>query len=179
MNRKRQKTLNETFDDAPSGEAAEQFIEGTELETPTTETEIPRISRVMQMMVSKRNAKEALKRVLHNKGAAGIDGMNVEQLPAYLKMHWQRIRQELLEGRYKPQPLRRVEIPKPGGGMRKLGIPTVLDSFIQQAMQQILQGYFDQTFSKSSYGFRPRRSAHQAVWQAHRGTAGLGPLRRG
>jgi RNA-directed DNA polymerase len=166
MNRKRQKTLNETFDDAPSGEAAEQFIEGTELETPTTETEIPRISRVMQMMVSKRNAKEALKRVLHNKGAAGIDGMTVEQLPAYLKMHWQRIRQELLEGRYKPQPLRRVEIPKPGGGMRKLGIPTVLDRFIQQAMQQILQGYFDQTFSKSSYGFRPRRSAHQAVWQA-------------
>ena len=166
MNRKRQKTLNETFDDAPSGEAAEQFIEGTELETPTTETEIPRISRVMQMMVSKRKAKEALKRVLHNKGAAGIDGMTVEQLPAYLKMHWQRIRQELLEGRYKPQPLRRVEIPKPGGGMRKLGIPTVLDRFIQQAMQQILQGYFDQTFSKSSYGFRPRRSAHQAVWQA-------------
>lgn len=166
MNRKRQKTLNETFDDASSGEAAEQLIEGTELQTPTTETEIPRISRVMQLTVSNWNAKEALKRVLQNKGAAGVDGMTVEQLPAYLKVHWQRIRQELLEGCYKPQPLRRVEIPKPGGGMRKLGIPTVLDRFIQQAMQQILQGYFDQSFSKSSYGFRPRRSAHQAVWQA-------------
>lgn len=166
MNRKRQKTLNETFDDALSGEAAEQFTEGTELQTPTTATEIPRISRVMQMTVSNWNAKEALKRVLQNKGAAGVDGMSVEQLPAYLKVHWQRIRQELLEGRYRPQPLRRVEIPKPGGGMRKLGIPTVLDRFIQQAMQQILQGYFDQTFSQSSYGFRPRRSAHQAVWQA-------------
>lgn len=166
MNRKRQKTLNETFDDEICGETAEDLIEGTELQTPTTGTEIPRISRVMLLVVAKWNAKEALQRVLKNKGAAGVDGMTVDQLPAYLKVHWQRIRQELLEGRYKPQPLRRVEIPKSGGGMRKLGIPTVLDRFIQQAMQQILQGYFDRTFSNSSFGFRPRRSAHQAVWQA-------------
>lgn len=166
MNRKRQKTLNETFNDQQSGEAAEQSNEGTELETPTTDTEIPRITRVMEMVVAKGNAKRALERVLQNKGAAGIDGMTVDQLPAYLKLHWQRIRQQLLDGTYTPQPLRRVEIPKPGGGMRKLGIPTVLDRFIQQAIQQILQGYFDDTFSQSSFGFRPRRSAHQAVQQA-------------
>lgn len=166
MNRKRQKTLNETFAEAPSGEAAEQLCEGTELETPTTATEIPRISRVMVVVVGKGNAKRALERVLKNKGAPGVDGMRVEQLPEYLKVHWKRIRQELLDGTYAPQPLRRVEIPKPGGGMRKLGIPTVLDRFIQQAMQQVLQAYFDDTFSKFSYGFRPRRSAQQAVKQA-------------
>lgn len=166
MNRKRQKTLNETFGGEQCGEAAEQLREGTELVTPAAETEIPRISRVMEMVVAKGNAKRALERVLKNKGAAGVGGMTVEQLPAYLKVHWQRIRQELLKGTYVPQPLRRVEIPKPGGGMRKLGIPTVLDRFIQQAIQQILQGYFDDTFSKHSFGFRPRRSAHQAVQQA-------------
>lgn len=166
MNRKRQKTLNETFGEVLNGEATRQVDEGTELETPTTETEIPRISRVMEMVVATGNAKRALERVLQNKGAAGIDGMTVEQLPAYLKVHWQRIRQELLEGTYKPQPLRRVEIPKRSGGMRKLGIPTVLDRFIQQAIQQILQGYFDERFSNSSFGFRPKRSAHQAIRQA-------------
>ena len=166
MNRKRQKTLNEAFDEAPSGEAAEQHGEGTELETPTTQSEIPRITRVMEVVVAKGNAKQALQKVLANKGAPGVDGMTVEQLPEYLKVHWKRVRQELLDGTYKPTPLRRVEIPKPGGGMRKLGIPTVLDRFVQQAMQQVLQGYFDDTFSKHSYGFRPRRSAHQAVQQA-------------
>lgn len=166
MNRKRQKTLNEAFDEAPSGEAAEQHDEGTELETPTTQSEIPRITRVMEVVVAKGNAKQALQKVLANKGAPGVDGMTVEQLPEYLKVHWKHVRQELLDGTYKPKPLRRVEIPKPGGGMRKLGIPTVLDRFVQQAMQQVLQGYFDDTFSKHSYGFRPRRSAQQAVQQA-------------
>jgi RNA-directed DNA polymerase len=166
MNGKRQKTLNETFGEATSGEAVRQFAEGTELITPTTATEIPRISRVMAVVVAQGNAKRALERVLQNKGAPGVDGMKVEQLPEYLKVHWKRIRQELLDGTYTPQVLRRVEIPKPGGGMRKLGIPTALDRFIQQAMQQVLQGYTDETFSKSSFGFRPRRSAHQAVQQA-------------
>lgn len=166
MNRKRQKTLNETFAETLSGEAVEACSEGSELETPITETEIPRISRVMAVVVAKGNAKRALQKVLQNKGAPGVDGMTVEQLPEYLRVHWKRVRQELLDGTYQPQPLRRVEIPKSGGGMRKLGIPTVLDRFVQQAMQQILQGYFDDTFSKSSYGFRPRRSAHQAVRQA-------------
>ena len=166
MNRKRQKTLNETFAETLSGEAVEACSEGSELETPITETEIPRISRVMAVVVAKGNAKRALQKVLQNKGAPGVDGMTVEQLPEYLRVHWKRVRQELLDGTYQPQPLRRVEIPKSGGGMRKLGIPTVLDRFVQQAMQQILQGFFDDTFSKSSYGFRPRRSAHQAVRQA-------------
>jgi RNA-directed DNA polymerase len=166
MNRKRQKTLKESFAEVTSGEAAEQSGRGTELETPTTTTKIPRIARVMVMVVEKGNAKRALERVLQNKGAPGVDGMKVEQLPEHLRVHWKRIRQELLDGAYVPQPLRRVEIPKPGGGKRKLGIPTVLDRFIQQAMQQVLQGHLDDMFSESSYGFRPRRSAHQAVQQA-------------
>jgi len=92
--------------------------------------------------------------------------MTVEQLPGYLKQHWPAIRQQLLNGTYKPQPVKRVEIPKPDGGMRKLGIPTVLDRFIQQAVMQVLQGIWDGTFSQHSYGFRPRRSAHQAVTKA-------------
>ena len=92
-----------------------------------------------------------------------MDGMTVHQLPEYLKQHWPAIREQLLSGTYKPQPVKRVEIPKPDGGVRKLGIPTVLDRFIQQAVMQVLQGKWDRTFSDHSYGFRPGRSAHQAV----------------
>lgn len=168
MNRKRQKTLNETFDESPNGEAGQLSSEGTELETPTNETEIPRISKVMETVVCNGNAKRALQQVLKNKGAPGIDSMTVEQLPAFLKENWKRIRQELLDGTYVPRAVRRVEIPKNGGGMRKLGIPTVLDRFIQQALQQVLKGHFDATFSKSSFGFRPGRSAHQAIQQAQK-----------
>jgi RNA-directed DNA polymerase len=169
MNRKRQKTLNETFAELTSGEAARQLGGGTELKTPTTTTEIPRIAKVMEEAVEKGNAKKALERVLQNKGASGIDGMRTEQLPGYLRANWKRVKQELLSGTYAPQPLRRVEIPKSSGeGMRKLGIPTVLDRFVQQAMQQVLQRHLDKTFSESSYGFRPGRSAHQAVEQAQK-----------
>jgi RNA-directed DNA polymerase len=107
-----------------------------------------------------------LARVKSNKGSAGIDGMTVEELPAYLKKHWPIIRAQLLSGTYKPQAVKRVEIPKPDGGVRQLGIPTVLDRFIQQAVMQVLQRRWDQTFSEHSYGFRPRRSAHQAVTKA-------------
>ena len=102
-----------------------------------------------------------------NKGSAGVDGMTVGEITGYLKQHWPAIREQLLSGTYKPQPVRRVEIPKPeGGGVRKLGIPSVLDRFIQQAVMQALQRQWDRTFSDHSYGFRPGRSAHQAVAQA-------------
>jgi RNA-directed DNA polymerase len=115
-----------------------------------------------------------------NKGSPGIDGMKVGELSAYLKQHWPSIREPLLGGTYQPQPVRRVEIPKPDGGVRKLGIPTVLDRFIQQAVMQVLQRRWDPAFSEHSHGFRPKRSAHQAVAKAqqyiaagHRGVVDL------
>ncbi|MCK1729717.1 reverse transcriptase domain-containing protein, partial [Bradyrhizobium sp. 142] len=117
-------------------------------------------------VVERENLKEALARVKRNKGAAGVDGMTVGDLPAYLKEHWLTIRAQLLDGTYKPQPVRRVEIPKASGGLRPLGIPTVLDRLIQQAVMQVLQADWDGTFSETSFGFRPKRSAHQAVEQA-------------
>jgi len=107
-----------------------------------------------------------LAQVKRNKGAAGVDGMSVDDLPGYLKEHWPAIRAQLLEGTYKPRPVRRVEIPKASGGTRPLGIPTVLDRFIQQAVMQVLQADWDGTFSEASFGFRPGRSAHQAVERA-------------
>ena len=123
--------------------------------------------RLMEEVCERENLKRALKRVKANKGAPGVDGMTVQALPAYLREHWPLIRDTLLNGTYKPQPVRRVEIPKPdGGGVRKLGIPSALDRFVQQAVLQVLQRQWDPTFSDSSYGFRPGRSAHQAVAQA-------------
>jgi RNA-directed DNA polymerase len=120
----------------------------------------------MEEVCERENLKRALRRVKANKGSPGIDGMRVGELPGYLKQHWPRIREQLLSGSYEPQPVKRVEIPKPDGGMRKLGIPTVLDRFIQQAVMQVLQGKWDGTFSEHSHGFRPGRSAHQAVAKA-------------
>src|SRR5262245_24300240 len=120
----------------------------------------------MEAVVERANLKQALAQVKRNKGAAGIDGMSVDDLPAYLKKRWPTIRAQLLEGTYKPQPVRRVEIPKASGGRRPLGIPTVLDRFIQQAVMQVLQADWDGTFSETSFGFRPGRSAHQAVERA-------------
>ena len=122
--------------------------------------------RLMEVMLERENLKPALKRVEENKGAGGVDGMRVEELRGYLKQHWPKLREQLLSGTYQPQPVRRVEIPKAGGGMRKLGIPTAVDRFIQQAMLQVLQRDWDQTFSAHSYGFRPGRTAHQAIAQA-------------
>jgi RNA-directed DNA polymerase len=123
--------------------------------------------RLMEEICERENLKRALKRVKANKGAPGVDGMTVHALPGFLREHWRSIRDTLLNGTYKPQPVRRVEIPKPdGGGVRKLGIPCALDRFIQQAVLQVLQRQWDPTFSNSSYGFRPGRSAHQAVAQA-------------
>ena len=120
----------------------------------------------MERIVERENLKKALARVKSNKGAAGVDGMTVDDLPAYLKANWLTIRDQLCEGTYTPQPVRRVEIPKASGGVRLLGIPTVLDRFIQQAVLQVLQAEWDRTFSETSYGFRPGRSAHQAVAKA-------------
>jgi len=120
----------------------------------------------MERVVERRNAIAALKRVRKNKGSPGIDGMTVEHLPGYLKEHWERLRGELLAGTYQPRPVRRVEIPKKGGGVRMLGIPCALDRFIQQCILQVLQPRFDPTFSEHSYGFRPGRRAHDAVCAA-------------
>jgi len=120
----------------------------------------------MEAVCGRENCQQALRRVKANKGSAGIDGMKVSELPGYLKQHWPALREQLLSGTYQPQPVRRVEIAKPDGGMRKLGIPTVLDRFIQQAVMQVLQRRWDPTFSEHSHGFRPQRSAHPAVAKA-------------
>jgi len=123
--------------------------------------------RVMEDVCERENLKRALKRVIQNKGSAGVDGMTVEELPGYLKENWLRIKEELLKGVYRPKPVKRVEIPKPGSReKRKLGIPCVLDRFVQQALLQVLQVKWDKTFSEHSYGFRPKRSAHQAIAKA-------------
>ena len=132
-----------------------------------TDNPYPETSRMMEAVVERENMTAALQRVKSNKGSAGVDGVTVEELDEFLREHWPRIRAELLEDRYKPSPVLRVEIPKPGGkGMRQLGIPTVLDRLIQQAVHQVMQPVFEPHFSESSYGFRPGRSAHDAVRQA-------------
>lgn len=128
----------------------------------------PTAARLMEEVVERKNMILALQRVEKNKGAAGVDEMPVAALRSCLKEQWPGIKAALLEGRYKPQPVRRVKIPKPGGGMRTLGIPTVIDRLIQQGIHQVLSPIFDSGFSESSYGFRPNRSAHMAVKQAQR-----------
>jgi RNA-directed DNA polymerase len=125
-------------------------------------------SGMMERVVERANLIAALKRVEKNKGSGGVDGMTVREMRAFLVGEWPRIREELLSGRYHPSAVRRVEIPKGDGGTRQLGIPTVVDRFIQQALLQVLQPLFDPTFSTSSYGYRPGRSAHQAVLAAKR-----------
>jgi RNA-directed DNA polymerase len=151
------------------GESLDAAHEGTEPQMATRSTESPaKNQQRMEEVCRRENLFEALRRVQANKGSPGMDGMSVGELPDYLREHWPVVRSQLLNGTYEPQPVRRVEIPKPGGGMRKLGIPTVLDRLIQQAVLQVLQGSWDPTFSEHSYGFRPKRSAHQAVAAAQR-----------
>jgi RNA-directed DNA polymerase len=156
------------FSSERKGEARQAGREETESRQAMHEPESPANTiRLMEEVCERENLLEALRRVKGNKGSAGIDGMTVGQLSGYLKEHWLTIREQLLNGTYEPQPVRRVEIEKPdGGGMRKLGIPTTLDRFLQQAVMQVLQRQWDPTFSDHSYGFRPSRSAHQAVAQA-------------
>jgi RNA-directed DNA polymerase len=120
---------------------------------------------LLERVLERSNLQRALKQVRSNQGAPGIDGMTVDELPQYLREHWPQIRESLLAGSYKPQPVRRVEIPKPDGRKRLLGIPTVLDRFIQQAIAQVIQAQWEPHFHNRSYGFRPQRSAHQAVAQ--------------
>jgi len=122
----------------------------------------------MERVCERANLQAALKRVRKNKGSAGIDGMTADELPEHLRRHWPELREQLLAGTYQPSPVRRHAIPKSGGGVRELGIPTVVDRFVQQAILQVLGPRFDATFSQHSYGFRPGRSAHDAVVQAQR-----------
>jgi RNA-directed DNA polymerase len=157
------------FSPSSAGEARETEREETESLLVAHDIESPaETDRLMKEVCERDNLKEALRRVKANKGSAGIDRMTVDQLDDYLKQHWPVIREQLLSGTYEPKPVRRVEIPKPDGGVRKLGIPTVLDRLIQQAVMQVLQRRWDRTFSEGSYGFRPGRSAHQAVAQAQK-----------
>jgi group II intron reverse transcriptase/maturase len=121
---------------------------------------------LMDAVVERGNLKLAYQRVVENKGAAGVDQLAVSELKDHLQRHWPTIRARLLVGTYQPQPVRRVDIPKPQGGVRTLGIPTVVDRLIQQALHQVLQPIFEPTFSDASYGFRPGRNAHQALRQA-------------
>src|SRR5881398_703528 len=121
---------------------------------------------LMEAVVERGNLWLAYQRVIENKGAAGVDALTVSELKDHLKRHWPTIRARLLAGEYRPMAVRRVDIPKPQGGMRTLGIPTVVDRLIQQALHQVLQPIFEPTFSDASYGFRPGRNAHQALRQA-------------
>ena len=164
----RQKTEQEiTLQTVATGEARSGGMEGTEARTARARIESHAGGGpLMEVIVERDNLRKALAHVKRNKGAAGIDGMSLDALAPYLKEHWPAIRVQLLEGSYKPQPVRRVEIPKASGGTRSLGIPTVLDRFIQQAVLQVLQAEWDPTFSEYSFGFRPKRSAHQAVARA-------------
>src|ERR1700689_3734408 len=155
------------FSSTSAGEAREAGREETESLSTTNDPESPAsTNRLMEEVCERENLKEALRRVKANQGSAGVDGITIVGLTDYLKQHGAAIREQLLNGTYEPKPVRRVEIPKPDGGVRKLGIPTVLDRLIQQAVMQVLQRQWDPTFSDHSYGFRPGRSAHQAVAQA-------------
>jgi len=120
----------------------------------------------MERVVERSNLWLAYQRVVRNKGAPGVDDLTVAEFRDWLKVHWPSVREALLEGRYLPRPVRRVDIPKPSGGIRTLGVPTVVDRLIQQALHQVLQPLFEPTFSEGSFGFRPRRGAHQAVCRA-------------
>src|SRR5258708_28715998 len=172
MSDKRQKNQLQmalAFTGEGRSEAPRAPREGTESCTAKCETESPAgEEQLMEEVCGRENCQQALRRVKAKKGSAEIDGMKVSELPGYLKQHWPALREQLLSGAYKPQPVRRVEIRKPDGGMRKLGIPTVLDRMVQHAVMQVLQARWDAEFSEHSHGFRPGRSAHQAVAKARK-----------
>jgi hypothetical protein len=164
--------LQLAFTPADADSSATAGRGGAEPVVAKCEPERPAITHSLMEVVCERGSlKKALRRVKANKGSPGVDGMTVEQLPDYLRAHWPQHRDELLRGSYTPSPVRRVEIDKPEGGVRKLGIPTVLDRFIQQAVLQVLQPEFDPTFSDHSYGFRPGRSGYAVGMTRITGTA--------
>ena len=150
--------------EAPVGgyPSAEPLVAKPAPESPAT------MEHLMEEVCDRENLQSAWKRVQRNQGSPGVDGMTIEDATGYLREHWPSIRSQLLDGTYQPKPVKRVEIPKPDGGVRKLGVPCVVDRLIQQAVLQVLQERWDPTFSEHSYGFRPGRSAHQAVAQAQR-----------
>lgn len=154
-----------------SDQKLQEYAIGESTTPAATEPSTPDLTNLMEAVIAKENLVKALKRVESNKGAAGIDNRDVTVLRLYLKEQWPQIKAELLGGTFKPSPVKRVEIPKPGGGARKLGIPTVLDRFIQQALHQILSPVFESEFSDQSFGFRPKRSAHDAVKSAQKHAA--------
>jgi RNA-directed DNA polymerase len=149
-------------------DAAKPCAKGTEtLGAKRKPESLAGTERLMEEVCELENCQQGLQRVKANKGSPGVDGRTVDELPEYLKQHGLKIGEQLGNGTYQPQPVRRVEIPKPdGNGVRKLGIPCVLDRFVQQAVLQVLQKRWDPTFSEHSHGFRPGRSAQQAVHEA-------------
>ena len=168
MSGTRQKTLGEQLSQTlvaeGRGEALDAEAEDAEPLMAKPASESPALAeQLMEEVCDRGNLERAWKRVRSNKGSPGVDGMTIDAAKDYLREHWPNIRAQLLEGTYQPQPVKRVEIPKPDGGIRKLGVPCVVDRLIQQAMLQVLQERWDPTFSEHSYGFRPGRSAHQAA----------------
>jgi RNA-directed DNA polymerase len=158
--------------EADRGEAPKGLQEGTESSGGKCGTKSPAIAEQwMEELCERDNRKQALKRVKANKGSPGVDGLTVHDPGGYLKQHWPAIREQLSSGTYQPQAVKRVEIAKPDGGVRKLGVPTVLDRFVHQAVMQVLQRKWDGTSSDHSYGFRPGRSVHRAVAQAQQDMA--------
>jgi RNA-directed DNA polymerase len=158
----KQRTLSSAVDNPPDGGQKDETVTRTLEEIDSVAVSL------MERVVERENLRSALTQVRRNKGGPGIDGLTVERLPDYLKVHWLTLRAQLLGGTYCPAPVKRVLIPKSDGSARSLGIPTVVDRFIQQALLQVLQREWDKTFSHLSFGFRPKRSAHQAVAQAQK-----------
>lgn len=167
MSGKRQKRqLELALSGQERGEAPNRQEQGVEPPVAEYASENTASTKIMEEVCSRENMLEAYKRVKCNKGSHGVDGLTTQDLRGYLIEHWAAIKEQLLQGTYKPKPVRQVDIPKPSGGVRTLGIPTVVDRLIQQGILQILQREWDATFSENSFGFRPGRSAHQAIRQA-------------